>query len=191
MNTDQGQLNKPRVVVVDYNPDWPKVFEGIKAHVWPHVSDLAIAIEHVGSTAVPGLAAKPIIDLDIVIEDETVLFDVIDRLAPLGYVHRGELGVEGRHAFFQPDNTPLHHLYVCLKDCLGVRNHLTLRDHLRQHPEAVQGYAMLKKLLAAEHPNDIEAYVEGKTAFIVQILSQYDLLDRDLDAIHDSNRKKT
>ena len=180
---------RPQIIVVDYDPDWADAFEAYRAHIWPHVDQYASSIEHVGSTAVPGLAAKPIIDMDIVVSDEAKADKVINCLSALGYIHLGERGIAGRHAFIEPVTTPPHHLYVCIEGSLGLKNHLILRDHLRAHPEAVSGYAMLKRLLARHHPSDIEAYVDGKTSFIVNILSRYNLLDTEVAEIVASNEK--
>ena len=166
-------MTQPRasVVISDYDPAWATHFLDFRAGLWPYVHDLATAFEHVGSTSVPGLAAKPIIDIDIVVPDEATAQRVISRLAPLGYRHRGFMGVPHRHAFFQPKDTPAHHLYVCIEGCLALRNHLSLRDHLRAHPAAAAEYAALKRSLAQRHPHDIDAYVEGKTPFILGVLA--------------------
>ena len=177
----------PHIIVVDYEPSWADSFESYRALLWPHVEDCALSIEHVGSTAVPGLAAKPIIDMDVIVADEVNAQKAIKRLRDLGYIHLGEKGIAGRHAFVEPATTPPHHLYVCIEGTLGLKNHILLRDHLRTHPEAVRGYAMLKRLLATHHSNDIEAYVDGKTSFIVNILSRYNLLGDEVDEIIASN----
>ena len=87
------------VVVVDYDPAWPDRFEQLRARIWPAVADVALGIEHVGSTAVPGLAAKPIIDMTVVVPSRPDVTVTIDRLATLGYRHRGNLGIEDREAF--------------------------------------------------------------------------------------------
>ena len=100
------------VVIADYDPSWPATFEQLRDRLTGTLGLLAVAIEHVGSTAVPGLAAKPIIDLDVVIADRADLPAVIQQLRPLGYQHEGDLGVPGREAFTTPAGPP-HHLYVC------------------------------------------------------------------------------
>lgn len=91
-------------------------FEQIRALLWPAVQDVATAIEHVGSTSVPGLAAKPIIDIDIVIPPQQTIQSMITRLEPLGYTHLGLLGIVGRDAFRQENDLPKHNLYVCPLD---------------------------------------------------------------------------
>ena len=130
-------LNRP-VIVVPYDPAWPEEFEKIRAHIWPAIQGAAECVEHVGSTSVPGLAAKPVIDIDIVISDEHHFPAVKAALESLGYWHNGDQGIPGREAFkYDPAQKPelmRHHLYVCAADSVELQRHLTLRDHLRTHP---------------------------------------------------------
>ncbi|MBA3376455.1 MAG: GrpB family protein [Actinobacteria bacterium] len=96
------------IVIVDYDPAWPLEFERLRERAAAALGDIAVAIEHVGSTAVVGVAAKPVIDLVIVVEPEDVQ-DAVEGLTAIGYVHRGNLGVEGREAFDVPEGEPRHH----------------------------------------------------------------------------------
>ena len=176
-----------RIIVTDYNPEWPVIFEQLRAKIWPAISDLAMAMEHVGSTSVPGLAAKPVIDVDIIIESKEALGTAIKTLAMLGYQHRGNLGIEGRDSFSVPAGSVKHNLYVCIKDCLAVRNHLALRDRLRKDPEARKKYGDLKKDLAQRHPDSIDLYVEGKTAFILSMLEENGIESAELEKVRQSN----
>jgi GrpB-like predicted nucleotidyltransferase (UPF0157 family) len=105
---------------------------------------VSTVIEHVGSTSVPGLAAKPVIDMTVVVPTPAAMGAVIARLATLGYRHRGDLGVPGREAFDRPGGTPDHNLYACVAENDGLRNHLALRDHLRGNPAAARSYGSLK-----------------------------------------------
>ena len=174
--------------IVEYDPCWKTRFNEFKDVLWPVVADHSIGFEHVGSTAVEGLAAKPIIDIDIVVSSMNALLKVIERLVPLGYVHQGELGIQGRHAFFQQENVSKLHLYVCLEGSLGLRNHLALRDYLRAHPSAVKEYSNLKKQLAQQYPNNIDCYVEGKTSFIAVILERCSFTPCELLNVLSSNQ---
>ncbi|GEM84474.1 GrpB family protein [Meiothermus hypogaeus] len=178
------------IVVVDYDPTWPEVFERLRAPLWEAVQDFALGIEHVGSTSVPGLAAKPIIDIDVVVATEADVALAIERLAVLGYTHQGNLGILGREAFHQPAHLPLHHLYVCLQNSAGLRNHLALRDYLRAHPGAVKAYSALKKRLAQEHAYNIDAYIEGKSDMILAMLKETGFEEDQLDSIREQNRAK-
>lgn len=177
------------ILVDDYDSRWPAVFDELRARIWPVVNDIALAVEHVGSTSVPGLAAKPIIDISIVVATPAQMPLAIERLATLGYLHRGDLGVEGREAFDRHEGSPAHHLYACPRDSTALANHLAVRDHLRSHPATAREYGELKKRLAREFPHDIDRYVEGKTAFILDILRGAGFTTSRLETIERANRR--
>lgn len=120
------------LVVVDYDPSWPEVFAGLTVPLVRALRELATRIEHVGSTAVPGLAAKPVIDIDVVV-DESEVPEAIARLVGLGYTHLGDCGIPQREALRRPAGSPVHHLYVCPSTSPALANHLAVRDHLRAH----------------------------------------------------------
>jgi GrpB-like predicted nucleotidyltransferase (UPF0157 family) len=183
-------LGEAMIVVEPYNDQWPKAFESIQAAVWPTIKDVAVTIEHVGSTSVPGLAAKPVIDIDVVIEGSKVLPAIIDRLHSLGYEHRGNLGIVGREAFSAPPNSIRQNFYVCSADSVPLRNHLILRDHLRRDPVARNKYGDLKKKLAELHPDSIDDYIEGKSSFILEILASYGVEGDLIEVIREANRAK-
>ena len=176
------------IVVVDYDPKWPEIFEELRSTIWSSVRGLATAVEHVGSTSVPGLAAKPIIDISVVVPAESDVPAAIERLSTLGYVHRGNLGVAGREAFNSPSASPSHHLYLCPGDSLALANHLAVRDYLRTHPDVASEYGRLKKELAARFAEDIDGYVDGKTDMIVRILKVAGFRGDALEAIERINR---
>lgn len=178
------------IVVVDYDSSWPNVFLQLRSTVWSVLEDFALSLEHVGSTSVPGLAAKPIIDMSVVLSSEADVPLAIQRLATLGYVHRGNLGIEGREAFQHPEGLPAHHLYVCPKGSLSLQNQLSVRDYLRSHAEVAQLYSELKKRLACEFPHDIDSYVDGKTDFLLGVLREAGLSSDRLQVIEFANRNK-
>jgi len=97
----QGSERSAAIQLVDYDPDWPRIFNQIRDGIWPSVCDLALAIEHVGSTSVPGISAKPIIDIDLVIKSMVDLPAIVERLTPLDYKHRGNLGSKDARLFFR------------------------------------------------------------------------------------------
>ncbi len=173
----------PPVEIVDYNSEWPVTFDALCTRYQRTLGSLACAIEHVGSTSVPGLAAKPILDIDIVIASRADLPAVIDVLSTLGYTHQGDQGISGREAFrrdskLAPYNStgrewPGHHLYVCVQDSVPLHEHLIFRNHLRSSPADVHAYSALKRELAQRFRYDREAYTEAKTDFIRGILSKY------------------
>ncbi len=175
------------VIVCPYSEEWPRQFSKLKALLWIKVSDLALAIEHVGSTSVQGLAAKPIIDIDIVISDLSLLPQIADKLASLGYEHRGNLGIENREAFRHPQPEIKHNLYVCPSHSEALLNHLSLRDALRENTALRDEYGSLKFRLAEKFPNSIDDYIEGKTDFILKVLAKGNLGKDSLEAIRKMN----
>ena len=160
------------VVIVAYDRRWPARFAALRDRLAGALGPLAVGIEHVGSTAVPGLAAKPIIDLDVVIATREDLPAVIQRLRPLGYEHEGDLGVAGREAFTSPADGPPHHLYVCAVESPALARHLALRDLLRVDPEAAAAYGDLKRALAVRFRHDRAAYTDAKSVFIEALLAR-------------------
>jgi GrpB-like predicted nucleotidyltransferase (UPF0157 family) len=165
------------IIVEDYDPHWPEQFDVLRARIAAVLGPLAAAIEHVGSTAVPGLAAKPIIDIDVLLYAAGGLPEAITRLAALGYQHRGDLGVHGREAFRPPPNDLPHHLYVCAPECLEYARHITFRNHVRAHPEDAHAYERLKRALAVEFRNDREAYNQAKTEFVEAVLQRAAIME--------------
>jgi GrpB-like predicted nucleotidyltransferase (UPF0157 family) len=159
------------VLIVDYDPSWPANFCAYRDRLAEALGSLAIAIEHVGSTAVPGIPAKPIVDLDVVVRAADVAA-AISALQSLGYQHIGDLGIEGREAFRCPPKVPRHHLYVCLEGGTALLNHLAFRDCLRADAEISREYAKLKMDLALRYRNDRAAYTEAKFAFIASVLER-------------------
>ena len=162
-----------KIVVSDYDPAWPEWFETVRAHVWPAVEEVALRIDHVGSTSVPGLAAKPIIDMDIVVADQSQIRVVIDRLRPLGYQWVGDLGVVGREAFHLDGETdlPAHHLYLVVEDNKAHLDHWLLRDLLRADSDARRRYADLKRRNAELARDDIDVYVARKARLVAELLT--------------------
>lgn len=162
------------IIVGEYDPEWSRWFETVSGYVWPAVADVALRIDHVGSTSVPGLAAKPIIDIDIVVVREEDIRTVIDRLAEIGYCWRGDLGVQGREAFHPPEDAglPPNNLYAVVEDCKAHMDHWLLRDLLREDPEARERYAALKRRNAERSGGDIDAYVAAKAGFVAELLAR-------------------
>jgi 2'-5' RNA ligase len=160
------------IVIEPYDPKWAQEYERIQNYLATHLGDLAATIHHVGSTSVFGLAAKPIIDIDIEITSYDFFPQMCARLAEAGWRHEGNYGIENREAFKPTKSFDFmtHHLYVCPSNSMELKRHLALRDYLRGNESAVDEYGKLKQRLAAQHGNDIDAYIDGKTAFIEKIL---------------------
>ena len=158
--------------LVDYDPAWPGRFEEQAARIRGAIGDLAVRIDHVGSTSVPGLAAKPVIDVQVSVASLIPRSPVIDPLIAAGYRYSVD-PVETEHEFLSrgyDDGAPYRvHIHLCETDSEWERRHLAFRDALRADADTAAEYAALKRRLAAEHPRDIQTYVDGKTAFIQSV----------------------
>jgi GrpB-like predicted nucleotidyltransferase (UPF0157 family) len=163
---------KSKVVCVDYDPQWKDEFERVKTYLNSLLKDHVIAIEHVGSTSVIGCAAKPILDIDLVIENSDDFDSVKMILESVGFAHRGNQGIEGREVFKRlfEDGFMAYHLYCCQKDALELLRHISLKNYLNDHPKVRDEYGELKKRLALMFPEQILDYMEGKDDFVKQML---------------------
>jgi len=161
------------VEVVEYDPAWPAQFDEIAARVRAaFLGAPLVSVEHVGSTSVEGLAAKPVIDLNVIVPTRADLPVAIARLATLGYVHEGDKGVPGREAFLWPPGTARHHLYACAEDNAEHKRHIAFRDYLRTRPDEARQYETLKRDLAARFRDNRLAYNDGKTDFVEATLAR-------------------
>ena len=167
-------MRTKKVVVLPYDRAWKSDFEAIRQEIASALGDLILGIEHVGSTSVEGLSAKPCIDIDVVIRDRTILDAVVRKLETIGYIHEGNLGIPDREAFRYRDKPHLqtHHLYVCPRESRELHRHITFRDYLRGNPEAVRQYRLVKEAAARRYPEDIDQYMEYKSACIQQLYRQ-------------------
>ena len=162
-----------QIEVQPWNPKWSADFIVLKNRLETILGALPCTIEHVGSTSVEGLCAKPIIDIDILVPDNTTLAEVITKLTFAGFVHRGNLGISGREAFRIPEDFgPKAHIYAGRSEIVAFRNHLAVRDALRASQALRDEYGKIKSDSAAAVGNDIEEYVSRKTDFLTTILSQ-------------------
>jgi GrpB-like predicted nucleotidyltransferase (UPF0157 family) len=163
-----------KVIVLPYDPAWKDAFFPIQQELEQALGELALAVEHVGSTSVEGLSAKPCIDIDVVIRDYECFDRVVQRLAHIGYFHEGNLGIPDREAFGYRDKPHLmpHHLYVCPQNSRELHRHLTFRDFLRKNPEAAQVYSQVKEEAARLFPEDIDGYMAHKCPCIERLYRQ-------------------
>lgn len=163
------------VEVLPYSLAWPVQFERVARSLDRALTGLGSAtVEHVGSTSVPGLAAKPVLDIDILVDSDDFTA-AVSALQAIGYVHRGDLGVTGREAFKPPDEDPKRNVYVCRRGTLNVRNHIAVRDVLRRSPVLRDEYGAVKLALASDPAMDIETYIAGKSRVLQKVLSESDL----------------
>jgi GrpB-like predicted nucleotidyltransferase (UPF0157 family) len=164
-------MRTERVIVVPYDVGWKEEFLKIKLFLEKTLKDSIISIEHVGSTSVEGLSAKPILDIDIVIKNYSSFQKVKFKLENLGYYHEGNLGIKDREAFGYngKDEFMAHHLYVCPADSEELKRHLAFRDYLRIHKEDREKYSEIKLQASKEYPTNIEGYIEYKSSIITDI----------------------
>ena len=164
-------MQTKRVVVVPYEEAWKTAFEKIKNEIEAEIGDLVLGIEHVGSTSVEGMSAKPCIDMDVIIKDYSVFDEIVGKLGAIGYIHEGDLGIRNREAFKYTNKQHLmkHHLYVCPQDSEELHRHIIFRDFLRQNIEAVKEYSSVKEKAAELYPNDIDQYIAYKSPCIEEL----------------------
>jgi GrpB-like predicted nucleotidyltransferase (UPF0157 family) len=165
------------VVVVDYNPDWVVTFSRLRTRIAQSLGNLPAEVDHVGSTSIPGAAAKPIIDIDVVLRSGGDISGAIEALSRAGYRHLGDQGIAGREAFESPSGLPSHHLYVVVLGGREYGRHTRFRDYLRSHPDETKRYSDLKKSLALKFRDDRESYTKAKTAFVEDILRKAGTMD--------------
>ena len=167
-------MRTKRVVVVPYDEVWKNAFEEIKTEIEAEIGDLILGIEHVGSTSVEGMFAKPCIDMDVIIKDYSVFDEVVSKLGAIGYIHEGDLGIKDREAFKYADKPHLmtHHLYVCPRNSEELHRHIVFRDFLRKNPEAVKKYSQVKETAAQLFPDSIDQYIEYKSPCIEELYKE-------------------
>jgi GrpB-like predicted nucleotidyltransferase (UPF0157 family) len=187
-----------RDLIAPYNHQWKMDFDALLGVYLVILEGARMDIQHVGSTAIPGLCAKPILDIDIIIDGEGLLPMITERLEMAGYDARGDQGIPGRYAFRQRDATvpwtnprrawTAHHLYVCLEGSLSLKNHLRFRDMLLANPSMVDAYGRFKMELVQRPGMDRASYTRAKTRFILDALSRAGFSPEELQQIEDANR---
>ena len=163
-----------KVIVLPYDVAWQSAFEKIKGEIEESIGGLIIGIEHVGSTSIEGMSAKPCIDIDVIIKDYSIFDEIVRRLGAIGYIHEGDLGIKDREAFKYSgkEHLKMHHLYVCPQYSEELHRHITFRDFLRSNPEAVKKYSLIKEKAAELFPNDIDGYIEYKSPCIEELYKE-------------------
>ena len=160
-----------KVEVVPHNPEWRDAFEAEAKHVAAALGENVVAIHHIGSTAIPSIYAKPIVDLLVEVSDITEVDGQSSAMESLGYEVMGEYGIPGRR-YFRKDNQQgirTHHIHAFEAGSAEVERHLAFRDYMIAHPVEAQRYSELKRKLAEEHPQNIDGYMDGKDGFIKEM----------------------
>ena len=155
------------ITVTEYNPLWPQLFAREAELIRGILGDNCLAVYHIGSTAVPGLAAKPILDIMPVVKSLADVDRTAEAFAAVGYEYLGEFGMTGRRYLRKGGDERTHQIHIFAEgDRDNIERHLAVRDYLRVCPEERTAYAELKKRLAEAHPYDIDGYCDGKEAFV-------------------------
>lgn len=162
-------LESGTVRVVPYAPAWPALFAAEAERIRAALGGLPLRLEHMGSTGIPGLAAKPIVDILAGRPPGSAVAPYVEALVRAGYVHRGEQGIPGRE-FFRRGDPRSYHLHLAEEGAPAWRTPLAFRDALRADPALAAEYTRLKLELAARFPRDREAYIEGKGPFVAGVL---------------------
>jgi len=177
-------MTHPPPLIQPYDPDWPQQFAQIRAILQAALGEQKQRIEHIGSTSVPSLAAKAIIDIDLVYATAAEFGNIKQSLEQLGYWHAGDQGIPQREVFKRAGKLPSHpvldtirhHLYACPVDSEELRRHLSFRDHLRTYPSARETYEQLKIEIAQAAQQDPKTYAHLKEKrareFVLSILAQ-------------------
>ena len=163
-------LEREAIRLVPYDPAWPRLYADERERLVAAVGDLFLDVQHIGSTSVPGLSAKPIIDIAAAVRDFDEAAACVAPIVALGYVYRGENGIPRRHYFTRGSPT-LFHLHVLEARSLDWHEHLLFRDYLRDHPDVVAEYARLKEGLARRYAGDRAGYTDAKAPFIRRTLT--------------------
>lgn len=162
-----------QIKVVPHGPNWSKVFKAEADELAAIFGHEVVAIHHIGSTAIPGISAKPIIDVLVEVHDIQKIDDFDEEMIKLGYQPKGEFGIPERRFFIKGDDVNrTHHIHMFQAGHPRVERHLNFRDYMIAHPEEGQAYSRLKEELARRFPEDIEGYMAGKDGFIKGIESK-------------------
>lgn len=159
------------VEVVPYNPQWKKAFEAESQQIAKALATNLVVIHHIGSTAIPHIYAKPIIDFLIEVKDLNLVTEQTPAMAALGYEAMGEYGLVGRRYFRKENSLGIrtHHVHIYEIYSPEIERHLAFRDYMIAHPEEAEQYSQLKQELAQKYPQDIEGYMDGKYEFVKRI----------------------
>jgi len=158
------------IEVVPYDPHWRVLFEREARELVEIFGEEVVAIHHVGSTAIPNISAKPIVDVLVEVRCIESIDDFHPEMIERGYLPKGEFGIRGRRFFVKGDEEQRsHHIHVFETGNPEFERHLAFRDYLIAHPEEAEAYSRLKEELARKFPHDIEGYIAGKDTFIKEI----------------------
>jgi GrpB-like predicted nucleotidyltransferase (UPF0157 family) len=159
------------IQLVPYDPRWVEHFEQARLPLSQALGDYAVDIQHVGSTSIPGISAKPVVDIAVAIEHYPLPDDVLDAVKALGYTYWGEYGIPHRHLFFTREGPVGYNVHINELANDQFQRHLLFRDYLLAHPDAVREYEALKQELAARF-DEVGPYADSKSAFVQGIVAK-------------------
>lgn len=157
------------IIVVDYDPNWIESYEQESKRIRDILEDNCRDIYHIGSTSVPGLSAKPIIDIMPVVVDLELVDEHQKEFEALGYEYMGEFGMQGRRYLRKGGDERTHHIHIFDEHSEDINRHLALRDYLRAHEDKCLEYGELKKELALMYPYDNDGYCDAKEEYMIAL----------------------
>ncbi len=166
-------LKRGIVELKPYNPQWEELYNQESELISTTISDFLVDIQHIGSTAIPDIVSKPIIDIAVALDSLENIERIIAPLEKIGFIYRGEQGIPDRHLFVKGgEDFRTHHLHVMNNTHYEWKKHIAFRDYLRTHPKEAKQYSDLKKSLEQQFKEDRESYTESKSEFIAGILEK-------------------
>ena len=159
------------VKVVPHNPQWKKAFDTESQQIAAIIAKNLVFIHHIGSTAIPKIYAKPIIDFLVEVHNINLVDRQTSEMEKLGYEAMGEFGLVGRRYFRKESSLGIrtHHVHIYETNSPEILRHLAFRDYMNAHPQDAEQYSQLKQKLAQQYPNDIESYMDGKDKFVKEM----------------------
>ncbi len=167
----RDSVTQPEIIMAAYDSGWPAAFQQEQARIAGALGDAFVSLEHVGSTAVPGLTAKPIIDIMVGVRDLSMGERHVEPLEAQSYVYCGEAGLPGR-LFFRKGNPRSHHVQIVEHEAYLWERTVFFRDYLRQHPQAAAEYAKVKRELAETFRTDVPGYGAAKAPIVDRMLAE-------------------
>jgi len=164
-----SKTDKRRIEVVSYNSNWKGMYKEEEEKIKNVFSDIIIDIHHIGSTAIPGIKAKPVIDILVEVKDIEVVDQHNHKMEELGYEAMGEYGITKRRFFRKGENNRTHHIHIFQVGNVEIERHINFKEYLIAHPDKGREYSKLKEKLTNKYTYDVENYTNGKSDFIKEI----------------------
>ena len=164
-----SKIDKRRVGVASYNPNWKNMYKEESEKIKNILNDIIIDIHHIGSTAIPGIKAKPVIDILVEVKDIEEVDKYNHKMEELGYEAMGEYGIPKRRFFRKGENNRTHHIHIFQTGNEEIERHINFKEYLIAHPDKAREYSKLKEELVNKYTYDVENYTNSKSDFIKEI----------------------